>query len=187
MSIFNNRKGGKDHTAGQDEDADGLPDMQAEPSTLADAMQAQHNPKDFRAREKAAAAATTAAENEGLPSVNRRRGGNKLVTAFGFVFILGAAAALIVAVNSDKEPKAKKNQAQERVTNNLPAITIPSPPPPIPVAYAAPVSNKVPAINPGPTNAQPITVHASPKQGGKEPLHWSDRKMGGALLVAQTN
>jgi type IV secretion system protein VirB10 len=45
----------------------------------------------------------------------------------------------------------------------------------------------VPAINPGPTNAQPITVHASPKQGGKEPLHWSDRKMGGALLVAQTN
>lgn len=188
MGLFDKLKGNKGEAPG--EDADGLPDMHAEPSTLAEAMQSQQSKKDFRAREKAAASAAATAkaaeENEGLPSVNRRRGNNKLVTALGFVFILGAAAALIVAVNGDKEPKKKTNPNEEQVSNTLPPIAIPAAPPPIAVAHAAPVAGQVPPIKTGP--AQPIPVQGAPKVAGKEPLHWSDRKMGGTLLVgAQQN
>lgn len=187
MGLLDKIKGNKAEAPG--EDADGLPDMHAEPSTLAEAMQSQQSKKDFRVREKEAeaarAAATTAEENEGLPSVNRRRGTNKLVTALGFVFILGAAAALIVAVNGDKKPKKKTNPNEEQVSNTLPPIAIPAAPPPIVVAHATPVAGQVPPIKTGP--AQPIPVQGAPKVAGKEPLHWSDRKMGGTLLVGAQN
>lgn len=187
MGIFDKRKDSKADTPIGDED--GLPDMQAEPSTLAAAMQAQQTKKEFRAREKAGAAAAAAAqsaeENEGLPSVNRRRNNNKLVTALGFVFILGAAAALIVAVNGGKEPKKKASPNQEQVSNTLPPIVIPAAPPPI-AAPMLPIAAQVPTVKTAP--AQPIPVQGAPKVAGKEPLHWSDRKMGGTLLVgAQQN
>ncbi|SMB33216.1 Type IV secretion system protein virB10 (plasmid) [Sterolibacterium denitrificans] len=176
MSMFDKFKGGK-----ATPDDDGLPDMNAEPS-LSEAMQAQSK-KEFRAREKEAAAAAASAraaqENEGLPSVNRRKGGNKLVTMLGFVFILGAAAALIVAVNGDKEPKSRKKQSDEQVSNNLPPLAIPAAPPPIAVAPPAP-AGQVPPIR----QAAPIPVQQKP---GKEPPHWSDRKMGGTLLVGAQN
>ena len=178
MSMFDKFKGNKGA-----QDDDGLPDMQAEPS-LAEAMQSQTK-KEFRAREKEAAAAAATAraeqENEGLPSVNRRKGGNKLVTMLGFVFILGAAAALIVAVNGDKEPKQRKKPNEEQVSNNLPPLAIPSAPPPIAIAPPAP-AGQVPPIR---GQAAPIPVQQKPT--GKEPLHWSDRKMGGTLLVGAQN
>jgi len=181
MSMFDKFKGGK---ATPD---DGLPDMNAEPSFF-EVMQAQSK-KEFRAREKEAAAAAASAraaqENEGLPSVNRRKGSNKLVTMLGFVFILGAAAALIVAVNGDKEPKPRKKQNDEQVSNNLPPLAIPAAPPPIAVAPPAP---QVPPIRQAaPTirqQAAPIPVQQKP---GKEPPHWSGRKMSGTLLVDAQN
>ncbi len=177
MSMFDKFKGGK-----ATPDDDGLPDMTATPS-LAETMQSK---KEFRAREKEAAAeaaaATAAQENEGLPSVNRRKGGNKLVTVLGFVFILGAAAALIVAVNGDKAPKKRKNPNEEQVANNLPPLAIPAPPPPISYAAPAPVAGQVPPIK---GQAAPIPMQQKP--AGKEPLHWSDRKMGGTLLVGGQN
>ena len=71
-------------------------------------------------------------ENVGLPSVNRRRGNNKLVTLLGFLFIVGAATALIVAVNRDKTVKKKVNPQEQRIANNLPPLLIPAPPPPLP-------------------------------------------------------
>lgn len=178
MSMFDKFKGSK-----ATPDDDGLPDMTATPS-LAETMQSK---KEFRAREKEAAAeaaaATAAQENEGLPSVNRRKGGNKLVTVLGFVFILGAAAALIVAVNGDKAPKKRKNPNEEQVANNLPPLAIPAPPPPISYAAPAPVAGQVPPIKGG--QAAPIPMQQKP--AGKEPLHWSDRKMGGTLLVGGQN
>lgn len=191
MGIFDKLKGknGKGQEPVADENADGLPDMHAAPSTLAEAMQAQQGKKEFRAREKEAAAATAAAENEGLPSVNRRKGGNKMVTILGFVFILGAAAAMIVAVNGDKKPKVKKSGVEEQVANNLPPIAIPAAPPPIQVAAAAPVATapggQVPPIKPGAPGAAPIPLQGGTQPGmnGKAPLDWTDRKMGGTLLV----
>ena len=101
MSIFDKHKG---------DDTDNLPNMETEQPTLADAAkQARYATNDFRARENIAA---TEDDNEGLPSVNRRSGNNKLITVLGFIFILGAAGALIVAVNKDKscQSASKFNQ-----------------------------------------------------------------------------
>jgi type IV secretion system protein VirB10 len=167
MSMFDKFKGSK---AAPDDD--GLPDMNAEPS-LSEAMQSQSK-KEFRAREKeaatTAATARVAQENDDLPSVNRRKGGNNLVTMLGFVFILGAAAAFIVAVNGDKERKPRKKQNNEQISNNLPPLVIPAAPPPIAVAQPVPAS-QVPPIR---SQAAPIP-------------DWSDRKMGGTLLVGAQN
>lgn len=170
---------------------DGLPNMEAESGSLADAAKvAKAQVKDFRVRENEA---THHAENEGLPSVNRRKGGNKLVTILGFIFILGAAAALIVAVNGDKLPKKKKKAQEEQISNNLPAIVIPAAPPPInvtPNAATQRQSAQGPAI-PGMPDAKPIALQSSKGKhqtigpNGKPPLDWIDRKMGGTLLVNQ--
>lgn len=191
MGFFNKLKGKKNKPVELIGD-DGLPNMEAEPTTLADAVKAaKYDPKEFRARENAA---TAAAENEGLPSVNRRKGNNKMVTILGFVFIIGAAAALIVAVNSDKTPKKKKKGQEEQISNTLPPLVIPSAPPPIAMSPASPVSpaqtqgGQVPPIKPGTSSAQPIALQGAkqPVMGanGKPVLDWTDRKMGGTLLVA---
>jgi len=127
-------------------------------------------------------------ENHGLPSVNRRRGGNKLVSALGIVFILSAGMALIVAVNSDGKGKAApKKTAPDKVESTLPKLVIP--PPPVPVAVQPP-----PPLVP----VQPVGPQASPPVAGpaikppaasaaasnvKPPLSWQDRKMLGAILV----
>jgi type IV secretion system protein VirB10 len=181
MGIFDRFKK-KDRAIGDEEIGEGLPDMNAQESSLAEAVkEARHNPKEFRAREKAA---TVAAENEGLPSVNRRQGSNKMVTALGFIFIIGAAAALVVAVNGDKEPKAKKSVqgADEQVSNNLPPLAIPAPPPPIQLATSA-----TPPVLVTQSGAHPIPLQGGAKPrvmaNGKPQPDWTDRKMFGALLV----
>ncbi len=187
MGFFDNLKGKKDKPrvmGGADED---LPDMEAEPATLADAAkQAKAAQKEFRARETAA---VTAAENEGLPSVNRRRGGNKMVTYLGFAAILAAGAALIVAVNTDKNaaPKKKGGQPAEQIANNLPPLAIPPAPAPIAVSPAVPQAGQpAPIALQGSKPGQPVQPGQPSQPGGpnqKPPLEWSDRKMMGTLLV----
>jgi type IV secretion system protein VirB10 len=146
--------------------------METEQPTLADvAKQARYATNDFRVRENMAA---TGHDNEGLPSVNRRSGNNKLITVLGFIFILGAAGALIVAVNKDKNGKPKSKAQSDQIANNLPALVVPAAPPPISHAPAQ----------------QPISLQQGPPvaPNGKPALDWTDRKMSGTLLVpTQTN
>jgi len=184
MGFFDNLKGKKDKPrvmGGADED---LPDMEAEPATLADAAkQAKAAEKEFRARETAA---VTAAENEGLPSVNRRRGGNKMVTYLGFAAIIAAGVALIVAVNTDKNasPKKKGGQPSEQIANNLPPLVIPPAPVPLAVATAAPqAGTPAPIALQGSKPGQPGQPGQTGGPNQKPPLDWSDRKMMGTLLV----
>lgn len=147
---------------------DDLPDMEVKSSRDRE-KQSKEDTKRFRAREKAA---TEEAENEGLPSVNRRKGANKLVTIAGFLFIFGVAIVMIINANMDKTPKSKKNQSAE-ITNNLPPLVIPPPPEP-PIAVAE---------QPASSTAQP-----DKNQNGKPPMNWTDRKMSGTLLIsAQQN
>lgn len=187
---------GKKPEAGRQEPSDdGLPVMEGTPSTMADAIKEVHgNPKEFRARENAEVAA---AENEGLPSVNRRKGGNKLVTLLGIVFIVAVGATLLVAVNGKGPKKEKGAPKAEKIANNLPPLVMP--PAPAPVAAPAPsaipvagngartANGSVPAVQPG--QAQAIGVKGGPAAGpGKAPLDWTERKMVGTLLVgAQQN
>lgn len=191
MSFLDKLKGSKGKQV-EPVSTDGMPNMETEPVLQADAAKrVKAQEKVFRGRENAAIAA---AENEGLPSVNRRKGNNKMVTVLGFIFILCAAAALIVAVNGDKTPKKKKNPQEQQIANNLPPLAVPAVPLPIAFASAAPAQPQgaqVPAIKPGTSHAQPI-----PLQGGNQPvmgangkpvLDWTDRKMGGTLLVSMQN
>lgn len=177
---------------------DGVPDMSVqegggEPPTLHETLKST---KDFRARENAAHSAPPSDyESEGLPSINRKTGGNKLVNILGIVVIIGVGAALIVTVNGKKErtPKAARAEAPETVANTLPPLVVPPPPPPITPASAPTFGMgsqpaNTGAVNPGMNSdaARPVGMASGnqPRPNGRAPLDWTDRKMQGALLVA---
>ena len=174
----------------QAEEVNDLPTLE-EPPTLADAVRSSRElQRDFRGRENDT---PNVSEDDGLPSVNRRKGGNKLITALGFLFILGAAAALIVSVNGPKKKtmSSEERQAQnEQVGNRLPPIAIPSAPPPIQTTP----TGQVPPIQPG-ADAKPIGVVGGNKPGapvagggnGKPVMTWEERKVAGGLLVPMQN
>ena len=113
-------------------------------------------------------------ENEGLPSVNRRQGRNRLVTVLGFAFIAGLALILIVTVNSGSKGRISRNtekQPSEQVSNKLPPLTLPPPQP----VQSLPVTTPVPAV------AQ-ATVKTE-KDSARTGAAWSDRKLEGGLMI----
>lgn len=143
---------------------------------------ASPSPDELDASKKARINGDDMAETEGLPAVNRRRNNNQMVNVLGVIFILAVGAALIVAVNKPKGPaKVKALTESDRVSNTLPALTMPAPPPP--PALAAPATAPV-ATAP----VQPIPLQGGaqpPKLGanGKPLLEWYDRKRSGDLMV----
>lgn len=150
------------------DNTDDLPSMDSDKEPLSDTLQKtranNHKP-----------VVDTDHNHDDLPSVNRRKKDNKLVTVLGFVFIIVAAIALIVAVNSDKAPK-KKKQSDDQVANNLPPLAMPEPPPPAPIAQPTPQTVAV-------AQAIPVKKDAT----GKPVVEWYDRKMNGTLLVGLQN
>ena len=68
-------------------------------------------------------------DNADLPSLNRKRGGNKLITAAGYVFMALLAVAATVAVTRNPAPPVKKGD-DTKVSNRLPALIVPAPPEP---------------------------------------------------------
>ena len=144
--------------------------------------------ESMAAQQAAHAAEQDDFEERDLPSVNRRKGGNKLVTIIGFGVILALAAASIIAVNKKERSRtAGKPAREERVANNLPPIVMPAmaaesdasaqpPAPPRPVV--------VPTLERMAEPPVPPRLVASPKstKGSAEP-DWADRKMGAMLLV----
>jgi type IV secretion system protein VirB10 len=174
---------------------DGVPDLNGGPSTLkAAANAALKKQNEARERENAD---NTAVENDGLPSVNKAKGGNKMVTTLIAIAALAVVVALLVAVNVDKGPKKKKAEP-EQIQNTLPPLVVPVAPPPIVMSSVSvatpgalgPLGAQVPSIKPGAPGTQPIEI-----QGGKPPgigskgstvkpvPDWTDRKMSGALLL----
>src|SRR5690606_31728951 len=112
MGMFDKLKGrGKkeaDQAPDVQQDDDDLPDLTAPDAvpTLAQAAEQAH----FRARETNTMP-DAQLETEGLPSVNRRKASGKLINVLGLVVIIGVGAALIVAVNGEKQPTKKKASA----------------------------------------------------------------------------
>ena len=116
---------------------------------------------NFRGREKAKAAQQPMDEDEGLPSINRKSGANKLTTIAGFVFIAIIGVGAIVAINKGPaEPPKKKEDS--KIANRMPALEVPelAPPPPPPQAKDK--------------DAKP---EAKPEDD------WMERKMRGKLVV----
>ena len=68
-------------------------------------------------------------DNADLPSLNRKRGGNKLITAAGYAFMGLLAVAATVAVMRNPAPPVKKGE-DTKVSNRLPALIVPAPPEP---------------------------------------------------------
>lgn len=184
MGFFDKFSGKKPGPAKVNEDHDhDLPDMENDPVSLAEIAKQKH---EFRAREKESEAAI---ENEGLPSVTRYRKQNKLTTIAGFVAVICAGGALIVAANTKDGPKEPKKTQPATIANRLPPFVMPSAPPPIAVAAVAkPDQPAVPPIAQGTPPAPLAVISNRPTANGKQPQEWFDRKMGGALLVGgETN
>lgn len=158
--------------------ADELP----ESATLAEVAQRAHRPGAPRQARPAAAQESVMPEvDEGLPSVNGRKGKNNLVTVLGIVVILCVGAALAVAMNK-KGPKAKAANT-EGIANTMPPLALP-PPAPLAVAVAPAGSASTASTTAG---AKPIEVKgsAAPQKDamGKPVVEWSDRKMLGTLVL----
>src|SRR5436309_2830563 len=86
----------------------------------------KYDPKEFRG---SGVTKDIEVEQNGMPSVGRRKGNNKLVNILGIIVIIIAGVALAVAVNGDKNktPK-KKKEAPEAIANNLPPLIVPAAP-----------------------------------------------------------
>lgn len=147
---------------------EGLPDMTGEAPVTS--KRTKQEEKEFRARENAS---TAAAENKDLPSVNRRTAVNQALTVAGYVLIASAAAGLIYIANSDKTPK-RKATPEAQIVNRLPALPEP-PPPPIIQPDKPPTLAPIALQNPTPANTK----------NGKPVMDWTERKMGGMLLVSE--
>lgn len=187
MSIFDKLKAGAGHRS---ESADELPvlgrqEPDAFPEGSARRSDAQPDLGQDYYEERL---------NQELPSVNRRRGNNKLINTLGFILIVGGGMALLYAVNSGggKRESTQKLAANKQISNVLPPLTMPDPPAPvapspIPLQPGAGTVN-VPAIQGG---AQPIPLQVADKNGpakdtaGKEPPSWEDRKLEGEMLVGK--
>ena len=173
---------------------DGLPDMTPiEPATLAEAAQHSHG---LRSPAPQLDEAAGDVENEGLPSVNARKGSSKLVNALGVVVIVLAGGAMIVAVNSkhSADPRKSKSREREGIANTLPPLVMPAAPPAPAapmfgrqsrVASAASAPQAAPGASAVPGGAKPISLNAQ-KGGpnGKPEIDWAERKRSGTLLVA---
>lgn len=182
MEFFKKLKNNEDAVT-QSIGVDDLPAMDAKIiQNNEDNKQTKEHGKSFRVREN------HSNENEGLPPVNRRSGNNKIVTFLGFIFIICAGTALIIAVNSNKNtPQKTTTQIQkQRITNNLPPLIVPPAPPPVAITPASPNGTQVPQINPGGTPTQPIPLQNQPLSvdaSGRPIMDWTDRKMSGTLLI----
>lgn len=185
MSLKDLFSGKKDKDAVDLTDSD-MPIMEQEDDSLsAAARRAKRKEAEFRLREN-----KPEPDTHELPSVNRKSGGNKLVTILGFVFILGAAAAMIMAVNGDKSSKNKSaafKEKTEKIGSTLPPLVVPKDPPAITLtqpAQAMPSNSNAVATG----QAEPIAVQRSNGQfnkgaSGKPIPDWTDRKMGGGLTI----
>jgi type IV secretion system protein VirB10 len=118
-------------------------------------------------------------EDSDLPSVNRKKGGNKMVTYLGYAFILLAAGALIYAANAPKGPKKKKD-GPEQLTNSMPRLEIPKT-----VAQAVPKPPQPVKETPAPAQPIPVAKNGAAANGtaAKPEQTWYERKMAGPVLV----
>jgi len=170
--------------AQQDDDTTALDELPvvdaevAEPQTLAEAAQRAHRPTPRQGSVSASPDSVMPDGDDGLPSVNRRKGNSKLINTLGIVVVLGVGVALMVAMNGKKGGRAKP-LSEASIQNTMPPLAMPAPPPlavPSDIASAPATDGKAKAID---------LRGGSPKDSaGKPVLDWSDRKMVGSLLLA---
>ena len=120
-------------------------------------------------------------ENEGIPAVNKEVTSSKLKTIIGFIVILLVGLGGLLLVNISHKPVKKNTPSNEEVKNTLPKIAIPAPPP---VIQTAPPPNPADTNKSGQNTA---IVSPVPANGKGKVLDWTDRKMGGGMIVSIAN
>lgn len=183
-------------------DAD-ISEPPAEPTSLAEAMaqRAAATPRRQRKGKTRVAPQPEDETDDGLPSVNRKRGTSRTVNIIGFIVILAIGVGAIVWVNKPNPSQSKAaKKAQNGQADGAPpkidfgAIAPTEPPAPAaatavdntpgkgstaqgttPISLANTPSGSAPASSSG-------TSSMRPGQNGAGVL-WSDRKMMGSLLV----
>lgn len=171
--------------------ADMDPDQISAPEGVETSKYKRPRPKiDFRGDDRAANPEGDDPAAHGLPSVNRRAGSNRVVTALGFVGIACVAGGLIYANTGEKKPAEKKVANQQKIQNTLPAIAIPPAPAAIQVAELPPAAGQAPAIplrgqpaGGAQAGGSPMSPAAAMTAANKEPSWW-ERKAGGSMLVS---
>ena len=96
-------------------------------------------------------------ENEGLPSVNRRSNSITNIIGLGMIVVIGVIALFSVGGKSNFKPREAERKAE--ISSHLPALELPAPAPPAPIAVNKPIS-PVPPIN----SAQPIPLQNNQPQ-----------------------
>jgi type IV secretion system protein VirB10 len=134
-------------------------------------------------------------ENEGLPSVNRHKSGNKLITNLGMAAIALIGLAAIMMVNATPGDKAKK-KLPEQIANTMPPLQMPAPPAPEPITLAKPIvgapvaplsgSGQVIGLQSGASMPveKGLTAQVNKGPDGKPIVDWWDRKMLGPAVLA---
>ncbi|PKO47054.1 MAG: conjugal transfer protein [Betaproteobacteria bacterium HGW-Betaproteobacteria-22] len=111
-----------------------------------------------------------------VPSVNRRKGKNKVTDMIGLAAILGAGITMLYVISSDTEPKPQQAKAEKpQIKNSLPPLVMPPPPPPVEVIVP-------PVVKP----QEPIPLqNLNQASASNKPVlpTWSDRKMTGGLVL----
>jgi type IV secretion system protein VirB10 len=143
---------------------------------------------DAAAADRVALASLAAeSENMGVPSVNRRRGNEKLINMMGiFLIVVGGLFVLYFSSGGSSSSGGAKDDKP------APRIQLQQPPPlQLPEMSKPPLpSEPIPQGKLAGNAAQPIPLAAarpaSPAAAtpAPQPLDWSDRKMGGSLLLS---
>jgi len=160
---------------------DDLPNMTIEenPNSVGGKGRQKQEKNDFRGREKNSTGSydENGDENEGLPSVNRKKGGNRLLTTGGFIFIIGLGLLLIFAVNKPKEQKANQNEQNQNAGNKMPPLVLPPP--------DKPKQEQTFFVPPPPPQKPQATRQSNPNE--RHVMTWEERKMGGTILINNQN
>lgn len=109
-----------------------------------------------------------------VPSVNRRKGKNKVTEMMGLAAIIGAGLTMLYVIGSEDEKPAELKPEKMQIRSSLPPLIMPAPPPPTEVIV--PTVSKMQA---------PIPLqNLQSAQSNKPTLPtWSDRKMSGGLVL----
>jgi len=124
-----------------------------------------------------------------IPSINRKKTGNKLITIAGTVFIIIIGCVLIMMVNGGKKDVGKHQAAERKKVvqagNALPPLALPAPaaPAPIPAQTNSARANS----GSGDYSDEGTAGGTSSSINGKKKLDWRERKMQGSASSNHRN
>lgn len=110
-----------------------------------------------------------------VPSVNRRKGKNKISEMIGLASIIGAGLTMLYVIGSGDEKPVEPKPEKAQIRSSLPPLIMPAPPPPMEVI-----------VSPVTKPQEPILIQNLQSVEPNRPAlpTWSDRKMTGGMVLS---